>query len=74
VSEPVAVVVPKELYYHEVGYVRGLEARVAQLEAALREARKMLQWANNEGLLPEEAERTLDLVRSALKGAPQLGD
>ena len=33
--EPIAVVVPKDLYYHEVDYVRGLEARVARLEAAL---------------------------------------
>lgn len=35
-SEPIAVVVPKELYYHEVGYVRGLEARVAKLEEVIQ--------------------------------------
>ena len=32
------VVVPKELYYHEVAYVRGLEKRIEALEAALRDA------------------------------------
>ena len=32
---PKAVVVPRELYYHEVAYVRGLEAKVAELVAAL---------------------------------------
>ena len=35
-SEPIAVVVPKELYYHEVDYVRGLEARVAKLEEVIQ--------------------------------------
>ena len=35
-TELIAVVVPKELYYHEIAYVRGLEARVAVLEAGER--------------------------------------
>ena len=42
-SDLEVTLVPKELYYHEVAYVRGLEkeiatlrARVAELEAALR--------------------------------------
>jgi hypothetical protein len=30
------VCVPKDLYYHEIDYVRGLEARIAALEAALQ--------------------------------------
>ena len=34
------VAVPKELYYHEVAYVRGLEKRIEALEAALREIAK----------------------------------
>jgi hypothetical protein len=38
-SKPIAVVVPKDLYYHEIDYVRGLEARVAKLEAALKDVR-----------------------------------
>jgi BMFP domain-containing protein YqiC len=28
--------VPRELYYHEKAYVRGLEARIEELETALR--------------------------------------
>lgn len=32
---PVAVVVPRELYYHEVKYVRGLETRVKELESSI---------------------------------------
>ncbi len=32
-------VVPKDLYYHEVAYVRGLEAQNADLMAALKGAR-----------------------------------
>lgn len=29
-------VIPRDLYYHEVAYVRGLEKRIDALEAALR--------------------------------------
>lgn len=35
---PIAVVVPRELYYHEVAYVRGLEAEIARLRNLLDEA------------------------------------
>jgi hypothetical protein len=48
-SEPIAVVVPKEFYYHEVEYVRGLEARVAKLEAALIEATAELIYLREHG-------------------------
>lgn len=34
-SDVQVTTVPKELYYHEVAYVRGLEARNAELVAAL---------------------------------------
>jgi hypothetical protein len=30
-------VIPKRFYYHEVAYVRGLEAEIKQLRAALEE-------------------------------------
>lgn len=29
-------IIPRDLYYHEVAYVRGLEKRIEVLEAALR--------------------------------------
>lgn len=47
-SEPVAVVVSKELYYHEVAYVRGLEARVAKLEAALLDCKRYAEVIDDE--------------------------
>jgi RNase adaptor protein for sRNA GlmZ degradation len=37
--------VPKDLYYHEVAYVRGLEARNAELVAE-----RDIAWASNAGL------------------------
>lgn len=46
-TEPVAVVVPKELFYHEVAYVHGLEEenkRIrTELEAVKREAVEALK-------------------------------
>lgn len=36
---PIAVVIPKEWYYHEVSYVRSLEARVKELESLLETER-----------------------------------
>jgi hypothetical protein len=35
------VTVPKELYYHEVAYVRGLEAEIERLRAALTDIEKL---------------------------------
>jgi hypothetical protein len=49
--EPQLVVVPRDLYYHEVAYVRGLEARVKELEAQTQTLKKLLaecQEAENE--------------------------
>jgi hypothetical protein len=42
-DEPTVVVVPKELYYHEVAYVRALEAE----NRALKEVLKTLANATN---------------------------
>jgi hypothetical protein len=39
------VLVPKELYYHEVNYVRGLETAARTMLAALKEI--ATHWANN---------------------------
>ena len=39
-SDVQIMMVPKDLYYHEVAYVRGLEKKNAELAAALAEARK----------------------------------
>lgn len=38
------VMVPRDLYYHEVAYVRGLEARIKRLEAECREAFRAGYW------------------------------
>ena len=38
-SDVQIMMVPKDLYYHEVAYVRGLEKKNAELVAALKEAR-----------------------------------
>lgn len=42
-SDIEVTVVPRELYYHEVAYVRGLEARNAELVAALAWARPFVE-------------------------------
>ena len=63
------VAVPKELYYHEVAYVRGLEKRIEALEAALRLAEEVLSqapfstdiWPN--GMHPQ---RGITIIRAAL--------
>ena len=63
------VMVPKELYYHEVAYVRGLEKRIEALEAALRLAEDVLSrapfstdiWPN--GMHPQ---RGITIIREAL--------
>ena len=63
------VMVPKELYYHEVAYVRGLEKRIEALEAALRLAEEVLSqapfstsiWPN--GMHPQ---RGITIIRAAL--------
>jgi hypothetical protein len=50
-NEPQLVVVPRDLYYHEVAYVRGLEARVKELETQTHTLKKLLaecQEAENE--------------------------
>ena len=39
--EPVAVTVPKELYYHEVAYVRGLETQIAALRKELDQTKTL---------------------------------
>jgi hypothetical protein len=44
-SDVQVTMVPKELYYHEVAYVRGLEARNAELVAE-----RDIAWASNAGL------------------------
>jgi hypothetical protein len=71
-SEPIAVVVPKELYYHEVAYVRGLEARVAKLEAAtqgmLDEWDKFTRYGSP---MAKAANERVAFARAALKDAPQ---
>lgn len=41
--------------------------RIKNLEVALLEARRVLEWAEKEGLLPEEADLAIDLVRTATK-------
>ena len=67
-SEPIAVVVPKDLYYHEIDYVRGLEARVANLEAALIEAQRYILQLG----VPDKWGRELHAqIDAALKDAPQ---
>jgi hypothetical protein len=45
------VVVPKELYYHEVAYVRGLETAARAMLAALKEKKRVDGNANR--TLPE---------------------
>ena len=63
-SEPIAVVVPKDLYYHEIDYVRGLEARVAKLEAALRRCRQ--GWHNLEELYGVDPDAAIAEIDAAL--------
>jgi hypothetical protein len=41
-TNPEIVVVPKELYYHEVAYVRGLEAEVELLRKEVAKLRSEL--------------------------------
>jgi hypothetical protein len=36
-------VVPRDLYYHEVAYVRGLEAEIERLRSLLVEAREVVR-------------------------------
>jgi hypothetical protein len=69
-TELIAVVVPKELYYHEIAYVRGLEARVAKLEATLLEARG---WVQDDVNLDHRhrGQDVLDRIDAALMDAPQ---
>jgi hypothetical protein len=43
--------VQKDLYYHEVAYVRGLEARNAQLVAALEDCAKIAEAHDCNGLI-----------------------
>lgn len=42
------VVVPKELYYHEVAYVRGLETAARAMLAALKEVASHYHAADDE--------------------------
>ena len=71
VSEPVAVVVPKELYYHEVGYVHGLEARVVELKAALKPFAEESLWAGPQHEFVTVRLSDCDIARAVLKDAPQ---
>jgi hypothetical protein len=42
-TELKVVVVPKELYYHEVAYVRGLEAEIERLRKETQHLREALE-------------------------------
>jgi hypothetical protein len=69
-SEPIAVVVPKELYYHEVAYVRGLETKLAAKNAEIAEAREAVAFQNKvivSGTLKlNEARAEIAALREAL--------
>jgi hypothetical protein len=66
------VVVPKELYYHEVDYVRGLETAARAMLAALQTTRLQLHVA----LAGKEAlsiEKQLSIVDAAIAQAEAAG-
>lgn len=58
------VVVPRDLYYHEVAYVRGLEAEIERLRAAVSYVR--MRSAHACEILNE-----FDNTRAALSGLPE---
>lgn len=68
-----AVVVPKELYYHEVAYVRGLEAENERLRKALKgqqdRADQKHEWALAEAQKAVAAEAENERLRWKLEAA-----
>jgi Ni,Fe-hydrogenase III large subunit len=53
-SEPTLTTVPRDLYYHEVAYVRSLETEIERLRAALEECGKPFSIANSNILISWE--------------------
>ena len=56
-SDPEIVTVPRELYYHEVAYVRGLEAQLATAMAKIDEMDRLLTAAYHDEAVAKAASR-----------------